>query len=476
MFFGREEELKALEALWRKRVPSFVTCSGRRRIGKSTLVAEFAARSHARFIEIAGEAPTPKTTNATQLRAFSRQLAEQSDWSGGRISSWFDAFRLLDAQIDDRMTVVLLDEVSWMGGKSASFPGELKTAWDRRFKKHAKLVVVVCGSVSTWIRDNILNNTGFVGRSSLNLFLRELPLACCARFWGPKARRLAPREMLDVLSVTGGVPRYLEDIDPGLPAAENIRRLCFLPDAPLRDDFSKIFGSVFGEAAKTKRAILETLADGPLGLSELAARLGVERGGRIGDHLQQLVVAGFLSEDRGINPETGRRLRLSRFRLRDNYTRFFLKCIQPNAEMIDGGAFSFASLDVLPGWDAIMGLQFENLVVSNLRELLPLVGMRGVLLSSAAPYRQKKTARHPGCQIDLLLQAGRTLCVVEIKRRREIGLDIVQEVSAKIDALRIPRGISVRAALVYDGELSPAVGASGFFDAIVPASRLLGLD
>ena len=58
----------------------------------------------------------------------------------------------------------------------------------------------------------------------------------------------------------------------------------------------------------------------------------------------------------------------------------------------------------------------------------------------------------------------------------QIGLDVVQEVSAKIDALRIPRGISVRAALVYDGELSPAVGASGFFDAIVPASRLLGLD
>ena len=226
MFFGREEELKALEALWRKRVPSLVTCSGRRRIGKSTLVAEFAARSRARFIEIAGEAPTPKTTNATQLRAFSRQLAEQSDWSGDRISSWFDAFRLLDAQIDDRMTVVLLDEVSWMGGKSASFPGELKTAWDRRFKKHAKLVVVVCGSVSTWIRDNILNNTGFVGRSSLNLFLRELPLACCARFWGPKARRLAPREMLDVLSVTGGVPRYLEDIDPGLPAKlHRLRRI-----------------------------------------------------------------------------------------------------------------------------------------------------------------------------------------------------------------------------------------------------------
>ncbi len=150
-------------------------------------------------------------------------------------------------------------------------------------------------------------------------------------------------------------------------------------------------------------------------------------------------------------------------------------CIQPNADAIDDGAFSFASLDVLPGWDSIMGLQFENLVVSNLRELLPLIGMRGVLLSSAAPYRQRKTARHAGCQIDLLLQAGKTLCVVEIKRKREIGMEIVEEVAAKIDALRVPAGTSVRATLVYDGDLSPAVEASGFFDALVPASKLLGL-
>ena len=475
MFYGREEELHALDALWQKSVPSFVTCSGRRRIGKSTLVAEFAARSHARFVEIAGEAPSGSTTNATQLRAFSRQLAEQSGWKGGRIQSWFDAFRILDEQLDDRKTVVLLDEVSWMGGKSASFPGELKTAWDRRFKKHPRLVFFVCGSVSTWIRENILNNTGFVGRSSLNLVLRDLPLASCAKFWGAKASRVAPREMLDVLSVTGGVPRYLEDVDPGLPAAENIRRLCFMPDAPLRDDFSKIFATVFGEAAKTKRAMIEALADGPLSVSEMTERLHVERGGRIADHLKQLVVAGFVAEDRGVNPETGRPLRVARYRLRDNYTRFFLKCIQPNAEAIDSGAYSFSALEVVPGWESIMGLQFENLVVSNLRELLPLLGMRGVLLTSAAPYRQRRTARHPGCQIDLLLQGGKTVCVVEIKRRREIGIGIVEEVNAKIKALRVPHGFSVRAALVYDGALAPSVEASGFFDAIVPASKLLGL-
>jgi len=474
MFFGREEELETLDALWRKPTPSLVTCRGRRRIGKSTLIEEFAARSRARFIEIAGEAPAQKSTNETQLRAFSKQLAEQTSWTGGPIGDWFDAFRFLDRELDDRKTVVLLDEVSWMGGKDPDFAGQLKTAWDRRFKKHRRLVLVVCGSVSTWIEENILNNTGFVGRASLNLDVGELPLRHCVRFWGEKAARIAPREIFDLLSVTGGVPRYLEDVDPGLSAAENIRRLCFLPKAPLRDDFSKIFNSVFGEAAETKRTILEALSDGPLGVSELAEKLGTERSGYLSRHLEQLTVAGFVSEDAGLNPETGRPLRLTRFRLRDNYTRFYLKCIRPNGPVIDRGAFSFASLESLPGWETILGFQFENLVAANLAELLPLLGMGGVLLTSAAPYRQKAGARKTGCQIDLLLQAGRTACVVEIKRRRTIGREVEDEVAAKIAALRLPRGITVRAALVYDGELSPAVEAGGFFDALVPASKLLG--
>ena len=64
--------------------------------------------------------------------------------------------------------------------------------------------------------------------------------------------------------------------------------------------------------------------------------------------------------------------------------------------------------------------------------------------------------------------------MVEIKRRRTIGREVEDEVAAKIAALRLPHGITVRAALVYDGELSPSVEAGGFFDALVPASKLLG--
>lgn len=85
------------------------------------------------------------------------------------------------------------------------------------------------------------------------------------------------------------------------------------------------------------------------------------------------------------------------------------------------------------------------------------------------------TKRRRGCQIDLLLLSDRKACIVEIKRKAEIGREIETEVEAKVDALALPRDVSVRTALVYEGHLAPVVEADGYFDAIVPFRALLGL-
>ena len=331
----------------------------------------------------------------------------------------------------------------------------------------------LCGSVSTWIAKNILNNTGFVGRASCNFVVRELPLDACVKFWGRKAARTATRDIVDVLSVTGGVPRYLEEIDPSLSADENVRRMCFLPQALLRDDFTKIFNVVFGENAVTKRTILERLSECPLTVAEIAEALGVKRSGTISTHLEDLEVAGFVSEDAGLVPGTDRTPKQMRYRVCDNYTRFFLKYIQPNARTIDSGSFRFNALETLKGWETMLGLQFENLVIANLPRLLPALGMGNVLLKSAAPYRQSATRRRKGCQIDLLLQADRKVCVVEIKRRATIGREVIDEVESKVRSLSLPAGVSVRTALVYEGTLAKSVEAEGYFDALVPVESLM---
>lgn len=121
MFFGREDDLRALDRLWRKPVASLVTCRGRRRIGKSTLIEEFARRSRARFLEIEGLPPQPNQTNDDQLNHFAEQLREQSDWRGGRLESWYEAMLALSEVIDADRTVVLLDEISRMGRMTTVF-------------------------------------------------------------------------------------------------------------------------------------------------------------------------------------------------------------------------------------------------------------------------------------------------------------------------------------------------------------------
>ena len=474
MFYGREEQVERFSALWKKPVASFVVCRGRRRIGKSTLIERFARTSGARFLKIEGLAPDESMTNRRQLDNFATRIGRLSGRKPKAFSDWGAAFESLEAVIDDRRTVVLLDEISWMGGYDKDFPAQLKIAWDNLFNRRRNLIVFVCGSVSSWIHRNILKSRGFVGRIALDSVVDELPLKECVKFWGRRARRLAASEIIDVLSVTGGVPRYLEEIDPSLSADENIRRLCFLPDGYLFREFDELFNDVISERATDKAAVLNALCAGPMSGAELAEKTGVERNGHFSELLQELEIAGFLSKSEGVNPMTGRRGRVDRYRIRDNYTRFFLRYVAPRMQEIKQGAFEFVSVRSLPGWDSIMGLQFENLILNNLRELLPLIGMNGKLLLSASPYRNARESKGGGCQIDLLIQTERAAYVIEIKRKRHIDGEIVKEVSEKIRRLPVRAGVSVRPCLVYDGEVSPSVIAQDYFDVMIPVGRLLG--
>ena len=90
--------------------------------------------------------------------------------------------------------------------------------------------------------------------------------------------------------------------------------------------------------------------------------------------MDELETAGFVAKDEGVNPETGKRGRIDRYRLRDNYTRFFLKYVSPRIPEIRSGTFRFHSVSLLPGWESMMGLQFENFVLNNLPVVLEFKG------------------------------------------------------------------------------------------------------
>ena len=211
--------------------------------------------------------------------------------------------------------------------------------------------------------------------------------------------------------------------------------------------------------------------------AEVAERLDVDRNGNVGKALSQLEEAGLVACDEGKNPGTGEDLREKRYRLKDNYCRFYLKYVEPEKSVIDKGQYELGTLDQLDGWDVVKGLAFENLVVNNSAMLRPLLGIGKATITSVAPYRRagSRDGSRSGLQVDLLLQTRRTAYVIEVKRKREIGREVIREMEDKVRLLPMRSGVSVRTALVYDGNLAPIVEADGYFDAIIPFRRLLGV-
>ncbi len=473
-FVGRADERDEFRRLLQKKLPSLVTCQGRRRIGKSRFIQECAQEAD-HFLGFMGLPPREDLLKQDQLDAFADQLSKQTKVPKVALDGWPSAFQLLASQLPASGTVVvLLDEISWMAIGDADFAGHLKNAWDLHFSKRQRLVLVLCGSVSSWIEANILRNTGFVGRCSWQFKLGPLPLHDCTAFWGKRSTRISAAEKIRLLSVTGGVPRYLEEINPARTAEQNIADLCFNASGMLFNEFDSIFHDIFMRRADTYREIARTLVAGPRTLDQISEALGRARGGTLGDALEDLTLAGFISRDVPFDPETGQsRARDARFRLSDNYLRFYLKYVEPVKTRIAKGLYKRGSLESLDAWDSIMGLQFENLVLANVDLLLERIGLGKTPVLNAGSYYQKQTLRRKACQIDLLIRTRRSLYVFEIKFRKQIEASVVDEVREKVNRLKLPKGQSVRTGLIYAGQLPAEIDGRDDFDFLVPAEDLL---
>jgi AAA+ ATPase superfamily predicted ATPase len=468
-FIGRRRELSVLAETCSRRVASLIVITGRRRVGKSRLIEEF-SRSFAHTFSFLA-LPPPASAN-DQREEFARQLAGYLRVPGLRADNWSELFSTLADHTGEGQTLVVFDEISWMAAGDRGFLGKLKNAWDTAFKRNSQLALILCGSVSSWIDENLLSSTGFVGRVTQRLVVRPLPLASAVQFWGDRRQRISAREKLKVLSVTGGIPRYLEEIDPRLSAEENIGRLCFREGALLFDEFERLFSDLFGRRQSAYRAIVEALVDRHLTQGEILARLDKQKSGTLSRYLGDLVTSGFIARDFAWKLSTGEPTKTSTYRLADNYVRFYLKYIARNRAKIVQGGFPDRALDYLPAWEAIMGLSFENLVLSNRDAVFHHLHLDAADVVFSNPFLQKAAASRRGVQIDLLIQARfQTLYLCEIKFSSvPIDSSVIAQVASKSERLARKRGFSLRPVLIHAGEVSEAVVQARYFDRIIDLS------
>jgi uncharacterized protein len=472
-FVGREVEMAMLTRFLRKKTASLIVVRGRRRIGKSRLIEEFAKGLP--LYSFAGLAPTKETTAQSQRDEFARQLSEQTGLPEIKADDWNKLFLLLSEKIKRGRVILFFDEISWMGSEDPDFLGKIKNAWDQKFKKNPALIFIICGSASAWIEENILSNTGFLGRISYTLTLNELPLKDCNYFWANGAKNISAFEKFKILSVTGGIPKYLEEIDPALSAEENIRMLCFEKGGMLTSEFDHLFSNIFKRRSPLYQEIVKTLTYGAKETKEISKALNVELTGLLSEYLEELSLSGFIQRDYTWNIKTSHDAKLSKYRLSDNYLRFYLRYINKYKTKIERGSFAVKSVATLSGWDTMMGLQFENLVLNNRRCIHQILGLNSNDIVSENPFFQNKTNKQQSCQIDYLIQTKfNTLYVCEIKFSKHlIGMEAVTEVQQKIDRLKRPKGFSCRPVLIHVNGVNEEVINADYFAAIIDMAQFL---
>jgi uncharacterized protein len=470
-FYGREHELRRLQELAGKKTASLVIIKGRRRIGKSRLATELARRLPGYgALSFQGLPPTAHLTAGQEREDFAQQINRQLGIPAPRADDWNTLLWSLADRTRTGRHLIVLDEINWLGSKDPTFLGKLKNAWDTEFSKNPHLILILSGSLSGWIERNILHHTGFLGRVSLDFTLPELPLATCNLFWGKQRDRITPLEKLRLLSVTGGVPRYLEEMNPALSADVNIQRMCFTPEGLLFKEFDLIFHDLFSRRDKVYREIVATLVNGSLDLEGLYAALGVGKTGKISEYSSDLVQAGFLSRDYTWDLKTADESKHSKLRLSDNYLRFYLKYVQPNRRRIERG-----TLFRLPNIDGILGLQFENIVLKNRLAIFERLHIDPNDVLYDNPFFQRKTLRHAGCQIDYLIQIQqKTLYVCEIKfSKNAVPPTVISDVQEKIARLSMPRHMSYRPVLIHAGAIAESIAEQEYFASVIDFGALM---
>ena len=159
----------------------------------------------------------------------------------------------------------------------------------------------------------------------------------------------------------------------------------------------------------------------------------------------------------------------------DNYSRFFLRYIDPNRGKIENGHFAEQTLSAFPGWTTLMGLQFENLVLHNRDFLFKALRLRREDILFDNSYVQRGTKQQKGCQIDYMIHTRyRMLFVCEIKFSRDpLNPTVIEEVEQKLKALKLPRGYSCNPVLIHLNGVTDSVIDKDYFVHIIDFSKIL---
>lgn len=419
---GRKEEINILEELLGSGRPEFLALYGRRRVGKTYLIKEFFNDTFSFYAT-----GLQKSDRKQQLRAFKESLLKYGDTERTVPKDWFDAFSRLENLLDRKdvtreyksgRRIVFLDELPWMDTAKSDFKSAFDYFWNSWGSSQKDLMLIMCGSATSWIINNIVKDTGgFYNRITRQIRLMPFDLYECEQLLTGNGLHLTKRQIIECYMILGGIPYYLNYLKPQYSIAQNIQMLFFQENSPLKYEFPQLFQALFHNAERYMTIIRE-LANKKSGMTraELIEGGKVSEGKELTRCLEDLEQCGFIRKFSDFSSEKNG----SHFQLMDPFCLFWLNFLEKGK---DGSWLDFFDTPRYYNW---CGLAFERVCFHHLRQIKQALGISGI---SSNVYAWKSKKSKPGAQIDLLIDRKDdviNLCEAKYSQE-EFAIDAVYE-------------------------------------------------
>ncbi len=407
---ARHRECDILDQCMNSEQSEFVIVGGRRRIGKTYLVERY-FNGKFDFKYVGGH----NLRMREQLRAFAKALSKYAGKKQGEFHDWWDAFDALQDYLEtlprNRKRVIFIDEMPWMDTKRSNFVSALEYFWNAWAASQYDIVLVATGSATAWMTDKILRNKGGLhNRVTKRLHLKPFTLAETEEYLQAKKVVWNRYEILQGYMFTGGVPFYLSMLNPKESVAQNIDRLCFAPDAALRNEFDELYHAVF-PVADTYIHVVRALSQHHEGLTrKQIEQLTHLNGSRLTRVLSNLEICDFI----GKRVQYGNKKQEMIYRLIDFYTLFYFRFVEKNAVLDPTWWQNHLNDSGVTAWQ---GLTFEIICMEHHLQIKKALGISG-MATEVSTWRTAPNKEYnlPGAQIDMIIERGdRLIHLCEIK-------------------------------------------------------------
>ena len=406
---GRKEETKTLLRALSRHESQFVAVYGRRRVGKTYLVRKVFGNEFAFY-----HTGIFDGSFREQLDEFRESLEEHGLTDCPKLANWRDAFRELRRLLSAKPAgkkIVFIDELPWMDTRNSRFVQQFDKFWNKWASARDDIVLVACGSAASWMIKNVINDYGGLhNRITDSISVKPFTLKECEEYSRELGLSMSRREIAECYMVFGGIPYYWSYLQKEQSLAQNLDRLLFAKDGKLRNEFARLFKSLFRED-KMHREVIESLGRREAGKTreEILSDVSFSDGGKFSECLSALEECGFVRSFSAI----GRTAKGTMFQLVDNFTLFHLEFLSGKIDAGEGFWTSTVTDPIQANW---RGRAFERLCLMHEAQIKAALGIAGVR-TNVNSWSHAPTPEHPeGAQIDLLIdRADNVINLCEMK-------------------------------------------------------------